>query len=133
MYKMILQGYGRLPEDIRREQNPAYHTLDKTALTMIMLANRLNQARCGVVFVTSGTGLFSCDARRTSCLLAEIPHAILKDRDHFKQVVDHFQLKKVDKPHPRYIDYLDDNTAIFQMTLKPLRKVFSIFAKYIKF
>ena len=119
--KDIDGGHGNLPEDVRREQNRAYHALDKTALTMIRLANRLNQARCGVVFVTSGTGMFNCDARRNMCLLAEIPHAIMQDRQHFKQVVDHFQLKNCQKQNPRYVDYLEDGTAIFQMTLKPLR------------
>ena len=114
-------GHGRLPEDVRREQNRAYHALDKNALTMIMMANRFAQARCGIVYVTSGTGTFSCDAREHACLLSEIPHAIVKNRQHFKQLVDHFQLKKINKPTPRYIDYLDDDAAIFQMTLKPLR------------
>lgn len=88
---------------------------------MILLVNRLIQARVGVVFVTSGTGFFNCDSRRNSCLLAEIPHAIMQDRLHFKQVVEHFKLNTVEKPHPRYVDYLDDRAAIFQMTLKPLR------------
>ena len=119
--KDIDGGHGHLPEDVRREQNRAYHALDKTALTMIRLANRLNQARCGVVFVTAGTGMFNCDARRNMCLLSEIPHAILKDRKHFQQVVEHFQLKNCQKTHPRYVDYLEEGTAIFQMTLKPLR------------
>ena len=115
------EGHGYLPEDVRREQNRAYHALDKTALTMIRLVNRLNQARCGVIFITSGTGLFNADARRNMCLLAEIPHAVLKNRQHFKQVVDHFQLKNCQRDNPRYIDYLDEGAAIFQMTLKPLR------------
>ena len=117
----IKSGMAKLPEDIRREQNRAYHALDKTILTMIMMANRFMQARCGIVFVTSGTGTFSVDAREHKCLLAEIPHAIVQDRQHFKQLVEHFQLKKCNKPTPRYIDYLDDGVAIFQMTLKPLR------------
>ena len=115
------KGHGVLPEDVRREQNRAYHSLDKTALTMIRLVNRLIQARCGVVFVTSGTGLFNADTRRNSCLLSELPHAILQHPLHFKQVIDHFRLNTVEKPHPRYVDYLDDRAAIFQMTLKPLR------------
>ena len=117
----LIEGRGRLPEDIRREQNRAYHDLDKNALTMIMMANRFVQARCGIVYVTSGTGTFSCDARTHACLLAEIPHAIVQNRQHFKQLIEHFKLKKINKSTPRYIDYLDDDAAIFHMTLKPLR------------
>ena len=117
----VQAGKGRLAEEVRREQNRAYHALDKVALTMIMMANRFMQARCGIVFVTSGTGTFSVDARMHGCLRAEIPHAILQDRQHFKQLVDHFQLKKCKKPKPRYVDYLDEGVAIFQLTLKPLR------------
>ena len=113
-------GKGTLPEDVRREQNRAYHSLDKTNLTMIMMANRMHQARVGIVFVTSGTGMFSSDLRKNMCLTAEIPHAILKDRKHFKQLVDHFQLKSCQKPTPRYIDYLNDGAAIFLMTIKKM-------------
>ena len=88
---------------------------------MIMLANRFMEARCGIVFVTSGTGTFSVDAREVAGLLAQIPHAIVQDRQHFKQLIEHFQLKKCTKPNPRYIDFLNEGAAIFQMTLKPLR------------
>ena len=114
--KKIEDGIGiQTPEDVRREQNRALHTLDKTALTMIKLANKMAEAKVGVVFISSGTGFFNADVRRNACLLAEIPHAFFKDRQHFQHVVNHFKLKKT---KPRYIDYLDEETSIFHLTLR---------------
>ena len=108
-------GKNSLPEDVLREQNRALHTLDKTALTMIKMANRLSKAKVGLVFVTSGTGFFSADIRKNACLMTEIPHAIFTERQHFQPIVDHFGLKN---SKPRYIDYLDERTSIFLMTIK---------------
>ena len=112
----IKDGIGlQTSEDVRREQNRALHMLDKTALTMIKLANKMAEARVGVVYITSGTGFFNADVRRNACLLSEIPHAFFKQRQHFQHVVDHFGLQK---ERPRYMDYLDENTSIFMVTLK---------------
>ena len=111
----VESGRNSVDEDVLREQNRALHVLDKTALTMINLTNRLAKARVGLVFITSGTGFFSADIRKNSCLLAEIPHAILKQKIHFKPVTDHFGLVK---SKPRYIDYLDDDVTMFLMTLR---------------
>ena len=85
------------------------------------MTNRFWQAKCGIVWVTSGTGLFNVDVRANCGLLAELPHAMVKDRKHFQTVTEHFQIRKCPKEFPRYIDYLDEGTAIYHMTLKPLR------------
>ena len=120
----IKDGIGlQTAEDVRREQNRALHTLDKTILTMIQLANKMAEARVGVVYVTSGTGFFNADVRHNACLLSEVPHAFFKQRQHFQQVVEHFDLKK---EKPRYMDYLEENTTIFLVTLKTHRGKHSI-------
>ena len=111
----VQAGRNSLPEDVLREQNRALHSLDKTALTMINLANRLYKAKVGLVFVTSGTGFFSADIRKNTCLMTEIPHAIFSRRQHFQPIVDHFGIIE---SKPRYIDYLDEKTSIFLMTIK---------------
>ena len=75
-----------VPEHIVREQTRAMTVLEKDALHQMMIANRLGQAdrKTAVFFVTSGTGTFSADFRRTDGLQKYLPKALLdpKEKSH---------------------------------------------------
>lgn len=68
-----------VPEDVVKEQTRALTLLEKDALHQMMIANRLGSAdrKTAVFFVTSGTGLFSTDFRRTFGYQEYIPQALL--------------------------------------------------------
>lgn len=75
----------KVPEEIVREQTRALTVLEKDTLHQIMIANRLGLAdrKTAVFFVTSGTGLFNTDFRRTAGLQARIPKALLDPKASF--------------------------------------------------
>ena len=76
-----------VPEHIVREQTRAMTILEKDALHQMMIANRLGLAdrKVAVYFVTSGTGTFSADFRRTDGLQKHLPKALLDPKEclHF--------------------------------------------------
>ena len=69
----------KVPEDVVREQTRALTLLEKDLLHQMQIANRLGSAdrKVAVFFVTSGTGLFNTDLRRTAGLQTFIPTALL--------------------------------------------------------
>ena len=69
----------RVPEEVVREQTRALTILEKDALHQMMIANRLGTAdrKTAVFFVTSGTGLFNTDFRRTHGYQEFIPKAMI--------------------------------------------------------
>lgn len=73
----------RVPEEVAREQTRALTVLEKDSLHEIMIANRLGLAdrKAAVFFVTSGTGLFSTDFRRTHGYQEFLPKALLDPKE----------------------------------------------------
>lgn len=73
----------KVPEEIVREQTRAMTILEKDFLHQMQIANRLGLAsrKTAVFFVTSGTGMFNTDFRRTSGLQTHIPRALLDPKD----------------------------------------------------
>ena len=93
--------------------------LDKTMLHKIQMANYLQGFGVALFFVSTGTGPLSVDMRKLAALQAPIPAALLTNVERFKEVQEHFQLFSVKKKRPCYMDYLDVNANIFNLTFKP--------------
>ena len=76
-----------VPEDIVREQTRALTILEKDLLHQFQIANRLGQAdrKVAVFFVTSGTGLFNTDLRRTMGAHGFLPKTLLNPKASFKK------------------------------------------------
>ena len=74
-----------LPEEVVREQTRALTVLEKDLLHQFQIANRLGQAdrKTAVFFVTSGTGMFNTDLRRTLGAHGFIPQALTDPKEKF--------------------------------------------------
>ena len=80
-----------------------------------------------VVFVTSGSGVFNCDARRLVGLQLNIPSELSDPTiTYFQPLQNHYGLCTVknhlenDKP-VRYMDFLDDGVPLICLTAKDLQ------------
>ena len=73
----------QVPEEVVREQTRAMTVLEKDLLHQFQIANRLGHAdrKMAVFFVTSGTGMFNTDLRRTVGAHGFIPKALLDPKD----------------------------------------------------
>ena len=110
------------PEDVVREQTRAMTTLEKDILHQMQISNRLGLAdrKTAVYFVSSGSGTFNADLRRTFGLQKHIPKALLDAKVvKFKPLHLHFKLLETGKSNPRYIDFLEKGVGLNFLTAKP--------------
>ena len=104
---------------MQRDKTTALSTLNKMALFMMKLVNRLMQARVAVVFVNYGTGGLNSITRRDGCLFNQIPPAIFnEDIESFKPIREVFNFNQLQSKvkNPRYMDILAENSALIFLT-----------------
>ena len=102
-----------------RDKITTLSALNKMALFMIKIANKLMKAKIAVVFVSYGTGAMNSITRRDGCLFNRIPPSIFTpDVEAFKPFQQVFELPKLLRKsnHPTYMDALDENAAIICLT-----------------
>ena len=105
-----------------REQTRAQTELEKDLLHQIQISNRLGLAdrKTAVFFITSGSGYFNCDLRRTYGLQQFIPEALLDPKvEKFKALHQHFGLLSTGKVKPRYMDFIEPGVGVNLLTVKP--------------
>ena len=88
----------------------------------IQIANRFGNAdrKTAVFFITSGTGFFNCELRRTYGLQQFLPEALLDPKvTKFAALHKHFGLLKTGKQRPRYMDFIDEGVGVNLITVKP--------------
>ena len=90
---------------MQRDKTTALSVLNKMALFMMKLVNRLMQARVAVVFVNYGSGGLNSITRRDGCLFNQIPPAIFNEEiESFKPIQEVFNLGQLQSrvENPRY-------------------------------
>ena len=96
--------------------------LEKDLLHQIQIANRFGKAdrKTAVFFITSGTGFFNCELRRTYGLQQFIPEALLDPKIlKFAALHKHFGLLKTGRTKPRYMDFIEPGVGVNLITVKP--------------
>ena len=104
---------------MQRDKTTALSVLNKMALFMMKLVNRLMQARVAVVFVNYGSGGLNSITRRDGCLFNQIPPAIFNEEiESFKPIQEVFNLGQLQSrvENPRYMDFLAENSALIFLT-----------------
>ena len=110
----------RVPEDIKLERNQAKDLFDIQMMSSIKLISDASEKGILVVFLTSASGNFNCDARRLTALQTRIPQQIMDpNMAFFKPIQDHFKLLDCGLSHPRYMDFLKPGTPYLFGTFKP--------------
>ena len=107
-----------------RDKISTLGSLNKMALFMIMLINKLAEARILVIFVSYGPGTLNSITRRDSCLFNRLPPSIFnKDVEAFHPFQKVFGLDAVKSriQHPCYMDFMADESALTFLTFTKLQ------------
>ena len=110
----------KVPESVKLERNLEKDKFDIQMMSTIRLISDASEKGILVVFLTSATGNFNCDARRLTGLQSRIPPQIMDPKmTFFKPIQDHFKLLDLGLTNPRYMDYLKEGVPYMFGTMKP--------------
>ena len=88
-------------------------------MSTIKLINEAHEKGILVVYLTSSSGNFNCDARRLTALQSRIPSQIVDpDMEYFAPFQQHFGLLDLGLREPRYMDYLREDVPYMFCTFK---------------
>jgi len=105
--------------NMARDKIAALGSLNKMALFMMKIVNKLMQARVAVIFVSFGTGTLNSITRKDGCLFNQIPTSLFNEKvQAFKPIQKAFDLPnlKSKSKAPTYLDALSENAALIFLT-----------------